>query len=213
MMLKAFPIRSQNRAGTYTGGTGFFANYKSRLWLITAAHVALAENDVHGRWEDWPDEIGVRVGPGFTVNLFDNQRQPVFAFKAEAGVVADIIAFDLSFMSEHSIFSEVIVFDLSAPWSVEVGDQVTGLGFPTNVDNWPQPIPVTKDFKIKQLTPEVIEFSPSAGNGMSGGPVVDHQQGLVGLVMGHNYGVGRAANVDAIRWVIDSYLSLTPSLI
>lgn len=210
-MLNAFPIRSKNRAGMCTGGTGFFATYKDRLWLITAAHVALAENDVHGRWEDWPDQIGMLVGPGLTFNLFDDNRLPLFAFKADAEKVADIIALDFSFLSESSIFADVIVFDLSAPWSVEVGDTITGLGYPTDVDNWPQPMAVAKDFDVVQLSPGVIEYMPSAGNGMSGGPVIDHQKALVGLVIGHNYGVGRAVDVDAIRWIIDGCLPHMPS--
>lgn len=212
-MLNAFPILSKNRAGTLTGGTGFFANYKGRFWLITAAHVALAENVVHGRWDDWPDKIGVRVGPGLSVNLFDGQRRPLFAFKAEGEKVADIIALDLSPLANHLMFADVLIFDLSAPWSVEIGNKVTALGYPTDIDNWPQPMAVSKNFEIVRLSPGVIEYLPSAGNGMSGGPVIDHQKALIGLVMGHNHGVGRSADVDAIRWIIDSCLPHMPPLI
>jgi hypothetical protein len=212
-MSNAFPIRSRNRFGMLTGGTGFCANYKGRFWLITAAHVALAENDLHGRWQDWPDEIGARVGQEIAINLFDSQRRPLFAFKTDGEQVADIVAFDLSLLAQELKFANALAFDLSAPWSVEVGDRITALGFPTDFDNWPQPVAVTKHFETVRLSPGIIEHVPSAGNGMSGGPVINSQKSLVGLVIGHNHGIGRCADVNAIRWIIDSSLPDMPPLI
>ena len=207
---KAVPIRTRNAADQMAGGTGFFARYEGRLWLVSAAHVALGQNGVHNRWTEWPDEIAVHVGPGMTATLFDDQRQPLFAYKAEVGRVADILALDLSPLAEFDLMSTVEIFDLAAAAPVAVGEVITAYGFPTDVDDWPQTEPVDRSFSVHALSAGLIEHVPSAGNGMSGGPVLDQRGALLGLVMGHNYGIGRIASVQAIRWIIDESLPLLP---
>ncbi|WP_343616838.1 trypsin-like peptidase domain-containing protein [Novosphingobium sp.] len=198
---KAVPIRTRNAAGAVAGGTGFFALYEGRLWLVTAAHVALGANGVHDRWAEWPDEIAVHVGPGMVSVLFDDQRQPLFAYKAEAGSVADILALDLSPVAEFDFMGSVEIYDLAAAAAVAVGEAITAHGFPTDVDDWPQA--VVRGLSVVALSPGVIEHLLSTSNGMSGGPVLDERGALLGLVMGHNNGIGRIASVEAIRWIID----------
>lgn len=205
---KAVPIRTCNAAGAVAGGTGFFARHEGRLWLVTAAHVALGANGVHDRWAEWPDEIAVHVGPGMIVTLFDDQRQPLFAYKAEAGRVADILALDLSPLAEFDFIGSVEVYDLDAAAPVAVGEPIAAHGFPTDADDWPQTD--VRAFSVLALSPGVIEHVPSAGNGMSGGPMLNQRGALLGLVMGHNHGIGRVAAVEAIRWIIDESLPRLP---
>jgi len=205
---KAVPICTRNAAGAVAGGTGFFARYEGRLWLVTAAHVALGANGVHDRWAEWPDEIAVHVGPGMMAMLFDDQRRPLFAYKAEAGRVADILALDLSPLAKFDFMGRVEIYDLATAAPVAVGEAITAHGFPTDVDDWPQT--VVRGFAVVALSPGVIEHVPSAGNGMSGGPVLDQRGALLGLVMGHNHGIGRVASVEAIRWIIDDSLPRLP---
>lgn len=208
--MKAYPVRSTNRSGDLVGGAGFFAYYKDRLWLVTAAHVALAENDVHARWAEWPDSIGVKVGSGLRLGLFDDQRRPLFAYMAEDEKVADILALQMPPIADNPAFADLVTFDLSAELTVEVGDTITALGYPTEIDDWPQSTAVALDVEVVRLSPGVIEHMPPGENGMSGGPMIDRKQALVGLVMGHNYGTGRVADVAVIRWVIGNCLPLMP---
>lgn len=205
---KAVPIRTRNAVGAVAGGTGFFAGHQGRLWLVTAAHVALGANGAHDRWAEWPDEIAVHVGPGMIVSMFDDQRQPLFAYKAEAGRIADVLALDLSFLAEYDFIGSFEVYDLDAAAPVAVGEPIAAHGFPTDANDWPQTI--VQNFSVLALSPGVIEHVPSAGNGMSGGPMIDQRGALLGLVMGHNDGIGRVAAVEAIRWIIDESLSRLP---
>jgi len=207
---KAVRIRTRNAAGATAGGTGFFARYQGRLWLVTAAHVALGANGVHDRWAAWPGEIVVHVGPGMMVMLFDDQRRPLFAYRAEAGSVADILALDLSPLAQFDFMGTVENYDLTADAQVAVGDAITAHGFPTDVDDWPQAEPVARSFSVHALSAGLVEHVPSAGSGMSGGPVLNQHGALLGLVMGHNHGIGRVASVEAIRWIIDGSLPRPP---
>lgn len=186
-MSNAFPIKSKNPDGLFTGGTGFFATYRDRFWLVTAAHVLLGHNDRHCRWAEWPDEIAVGVGPGLTINIFDNQRRPLFAYKAEGDAVADIAALDWTSIADHPVLADVTRFDLAVERRVRIGDRITALGYPTDVDDWPHAPAAARNSEVVGVSPGLLEHRPEAGPGMSGGPVIDRNYGLVGLVMGHNH--------------------------
>ncbi|WP_147046139.1 trypsin-like peptidase domain-containing protein [Methylobacterium gnaphalii] len=132
------------------------------------------------------------------------EPKPGFAHvKDESGHVIDIIAFAV----DEAIleYVDVEVFELE-DWQAEVGDRVAVCGYPTAVDNWPDPEKQIDASIIGYNPGGAIHFAPLASHGFSGGPMISKHGELLGMVVGSN-GHGTALMSQAIRMVIDSALS------
>lgn len=198
--------------GLPAGGTGFLACYRQRTWLLTAAHVVLGRNPVHGKWADWPEFVTLRPFENSDVvdiALFRSVgegRDPNFAYLGGGEQIADFVALPMPpiALSQVPELAAVHVFDLDAAPQMKVGGEIDILGHPTDVDTWPERPEARLRRRVHSVAYDHFEFTPESVNGTSGGPVVNEAGELVGMVFGHNYGIGRGAPATAIRGIIDA---------
>ena len=213
MFAKAVPLVNLTGASAAVG-TGFFAWHKFRVWLLTAAHVPLCRPAPQANWSEWPEAIYAhREGRlPLPFELFrtksDGLRRPAFAFLPHDSGIADFIALPVptSFFGDEGHLSHVERLSLDGAVTPAVGTGVRAIGFPTGGGGWPVYPAKEQLAKVVEVSAELVKFSVASLPGLSGGPLVDEQDRLAGLVIGNN-GFGRAVSPAAMRYIIECGLS------
>jgi len=179
------------------------------VWLITAAHVVLGQNPVHGDWAKWPEVVSLLPAEGIVVDLelFRAPDVPGFAFLGDQSQIADFIARPLppAIFATIPVLAQVQTFDLDAACLAFADQAVRIFGHPTDVEQWPERPAAELRRQVIKVAPELIQYSPEAMPGTSGGPVLNHAGALVGMSFGHNHGVGRIISAGAMKGIMDTY--------
>lgn len=208
--LQTIPLLTATPEGLPAGGTGFLGLFHGHTWLVTAAHVILGANPVHGRWIEWPEFATLK--PFGNHNVVDmplfrgsgSNRDPKFAFRGATDSIADFLALPVpphAFVAIPEL-AAVEAFDLNDVAELSPGDALEIVGYPTDVDEWPVVPAFRRTANVLSTAYEHFEFTPASVNGTSGGPILASNGRLGGLVMGDNYGIGRAVAATAIPVII-----------
>lgn len=194
-------------------GSGFFAWHRLRVWLLTAAHMPRGEPNPQANWGEWPETIHAHRRDRLPVplDLFHYEggvRRPNFAFLQHDTGIADFIALPVSVdhFGSGGLLDDVLRLSLANSAPLVVGTAVRAMGFPTGSPNWPRYPACEQEADVIAVSSELIEFSAQSLPGLSGGPLVDADGRLAGLVIGNN-GSGRAVSPNAMRHIIDRGLA------
>lgn len=188
----AVPLIAPDGGGNFHGATGFLARVLDRTYLVTAAHFPIGKSHPTPDWALWPSTMSIgRPAQGgkvvytdldlFTTGVF-GQRVPVFQFLRhdDGRDLADILLFPCSNASRWSDVFSVIDAGPSAPCLL--GEVLTLVGFPLDLDPWPQTEEVSGPFF--GVNGQMLEANLVPREGYSGCPVFGQDRQFVGMAIG-----------------------------
>ncbi len=186
-------------------GTGFVVRRRGVHWLITAAHMPMAQPNFHDL-ALWPPSLRMNTRTtSFDVPLFSPgyPREMGRYFKIvrdQGGNIADMMAIQLS---ERAALLDTNIFAWEAAVArPSTGSVVMGYGFPGRTDPpiWP---PAETRGIIVGRTERLLHLSAYVADGFSGGPIVDGSGALCGMMIGVTDGVGIAVSVPTLELLFD----------
>ncbi|MGA1806494.1 trypsin-like peptidase domain-containing protein [Sphingobium sp. WW5] len=181
-MIDAIPLicRTPLHPDDLKGGSGFLFSGDNGKWIVTAAHNAIgakADED-YSRWANKITVFAVEE-MGFTLSLFED-GEPTFNHIAPIdGVKPDMIAISAPEDWFNKCAETFRVFTKSDVGSVADGDNVTAWGYAADAPSWPTLSSVTGKATLGTFR---VFFDADLKGGFSGGPLLNDDRKLVGLV-------------------------------
>ncbi len=181
------------------GSSFIVKNATHNYFLVTAAHLPTNAQPTSD-FSKWPEYITVlnAVNSGVRFNLFNyvaETRIPTFKhILADGGRVADIMALPLAphFVLPRGTFENRYIVDLLQPVTATRGPgKIIGFGYPDRGGTWPYNPADEIHGEFLHLNQSMYEGKLQTCVGHSGGPVFDHTEQFVGMMIGETNGLAR----------------------
>lgn len=189
-------------------GSAAILKHGQSAWLLSAAHVPLNQHP-HHRWDEWPSEAHVytTLENVYPLPLFSSlPREPLFLHVRGDGIIADIMALPLDASAQREL-RDFRAFEVQDIAGVSDGDVIEAFGYPLTAP-WPAEAVARIGAKVVAYDHMLIRFRPNAEKGFSGGPVLNDAGKLVGILIGHDDGLGAAVSA---QWIAHDLIGLAPS--
>ncbi|WP_193316455.1 hypothetical protein [Methylorubrum populi] len=208
MVSRAVPLLVP-MSGHMHAGSGFFVSHVGREWLVTAGHIPLNMPQPHCNWLEWPNNIEVAgsMHGQLSLPLKRVKNGAIDASFAYLGggdkPMADFMALPVPGGTAEHMQSQLYSLDAQLP---EAGFKARIIGYPTSLQPWPSEKASELEINIKEVTPEILFYTPSASPGTSGGPVLVAGDKLIGMTIGFDSS-GKAVSAFAIGRILDANLA------
>jgi hypothetical protein len=209
----AIPLAAP-RGGDYLAGSGCLIDFENEKYLLTCAHIAFGQNGITTDWDRWSPLLGVLVdGVLEPIQLFDvtdGTSTPRFRYLAADSRAMDMMAVPLTALPAElasALLREYEVLEISGPERARSEASVSVHGYPVNAPDgstwaWPPPEQVEQGTVIETIGDGLaFEAWVTTREGYSGGPVLDSDGNLIGMLYGHRETLadpGRCASLLAV---------------
>lgn len=192
--MQAIPILFAEPGGHFNG-SAILVQRRFSHWLLTAGHLPLAMRQPHKNWDQWPD---IAIVPDLHVPLFHaSPRLPRFLYLDCGSYIADIMIIPLSTSAATALQNHFTVFPLDLPSPPPpIGTAASAFGFVRQGSNLSDEQQVAGT--VAGVTSELIQFSTLPPPGFSGGPLIQADNSLIGMTIGHDNGYGQVVSHKAI---------------
>lgn len=159
---------SQNLFNLSTG-SGFFLNYDNEYFFITALHVLKHTKDIFGKFRVGVNHINYSTISTVNFSLITSEEKDFIAFKVKKPKFYFEIASDIEI-------------------SLKYRSNITAVGFPEYKYNEEIQFPfitegyINSNFPTKNIELNIYVVSCSLPHGMSGGPVLNHENKVIGFI-------------------------------
>lgn len=177
-------------------GAGFLVRVASRLYVITAAHVAPDSRDFHELFR-WAPQFSICPDSDGSVGRYDlfEQGTPKFRYHLDGeGRMLDMVAFEVP---ERRWPTRI--YDLGGDCDLKSNDRLSAYGFPDRGNKkrpyWP-PDKIQGHF-VREEDPHAYTTLPTR-KGHSGGPVL-RKGTLAGMIVGSDEGFGTIIPLKVLR--------------